>query len=80
MLFRSEADYVALGTALANDPALLGFLKQQLEEHRLTLPLFDTDRYARDYEALLLRMFERQQAGLPPQALAAAPSLEGDAA
>ena len=76
----SEADYVALGTALANDPALLGFLKQQLEEHRLTLPLFDTDRYARDYEALLLRMFERQQAGLPPQALAAAPSLEGDAA
>ena len=72
----SEDDYVALGTALANDPALLAHLKQQLEAHRLDLPLFDTDRYARDYEALLLRMFERQQAGLPAGDLAAQPSID----
>ena len=70
----SEDDYVALGAALANDPALLAHLKQQLEDHRLELPLFDTDRYARDYEALLLRMFERQQAGLAPTALPALPA------
>lgn len=67
----SEDDYVALGAALANDPALLAHLKQQLSEQRLQLPLFDTDRYARDYEALLVRMFERQQAGLPPDHLLA---------
>ncbi|WP_022982830.1 tetratricopeptide repeat protein [Ideonella sp. B508-1] len=65
----SEADYVALGTALANDPGLLAHLKRELDSHRLELPLFDTDRYVRDYEALLTRMFERQQAGLPPEHL-----------
>ncbi|WP_211361620.1 hypothetical protein, partial [Ideonella azotifigens] len=64
--------YVGLAAALANEPQVLQGLKAQLDEHRLALPLFDTDRYARDYEALLQRMFDRQQAGLPPTALAAA--------
>ncbi|HSI47695.1 MAG TPA: tetratricopeptide repeat protein [Ideonella sp.] len=68
----SEADYVGLATALANEPQVLQGLKAQLDEHRLALPLFDTDRYASDYEALLQRMFERQQAGLAPTALPAA--------
>ncbi|MFZ2991218.1 MAG: hypothetical protein WA086_24725, partial [Ideonella sp.] len=67
-----EAAYVALAAALANEPELLHGLKAHLETQRMQLPLFDTDRYARNYEALLLRMFERQQAGLPPVALAAA--------
>jgi len=67
-----EAGYVELGAALANEPAVLARIKAELDTHRLTLPLFDTDRYAQDYEALLQRMFDRQQAGLPPQPLAAA--------
>lgn len=72
----SEADYVARAIQLANTPAELRDLQQHLDQHRLALPLFDTDRYVRHYEALLLRMFERQQAGLAPEALAA----EGQAA
>jgi len=66
-----EASYVTLATALAHDPDMLAGLKQHLEQHRMVLPLFDTDGYTRDYEALLQRMFERQQAGLPPTALLA---------
>jgi predicted O-linked N-acetylglucosamine transferase (SPINDLY family) len=71
-----EARYVSLAASLANEPAALAGLKQHLEAHRFELPLFDTDRYTRDYEALLLRMFERHQAGLPPCALAAAAPAE----
>jgi predicted O-linked N-acetylglucosamine transferase (SPINDLY family) len=67
-----EAQYVGLACALAQQPEVLAKLKAELNQHRLALPLFDTDRYVRDYEALLMRMFERQQAGLPPAALAAA--------
>lgn len=58
--------YVALATALALQPQVLHHLKAQLEAHRMSLPLFDTPRYVRDYEALLRRMFDRQQAGLRP--------------
>jgi hypothetical protein len=46
-------------------------MKQHLESQRMTLPLFDTDQYARDYEALLQRMFDRAEAGLPPDHLLA---------
>jgi len=64
-----EASYIALAAALANEPGTLAGLKQHLESQRLTLPLFDTDRYVRDYEALLVRMFERAEAGLAPEHL-----------
>jgi predicted O-linked N-acetylglucosamine transferase (SPINDLY family) len=57
--------------ALAQEPATLQGLKQHLGHQRMGLPLFDTDRYARDYEALLQRMFDRQQAGLAPDHLLA---------
>lgn len=63
--------YVDMATALANEPATLAGLKTHLDTQRLQLPLFDTDRYARDYETLLRRMFDRAQAGLPPEALPA---------
>jgi predicted O-linked N-acetylglucosamine transferase (SPINDLY family) len=66
-----EARYVELAAALANEPATLAGLKAHLESQRLTLPLFDTDRYVRDYEALLQRMAERAAAGLPPEHLPA---------
>ena len=72
-----EDQYVALACALAGEPGVLAHIKSQLDALRLTLPLFDTDRYVRDYEALLMRMFERQQAGLPPVALAPCHSRAG---
>lgn len=72
--------YVQQATQLASSPAELTALKAHLESQRTHLPLFDTDRYARDYEALLMRMFQRQQAGLAPAALLAEPAPSADAA
>lgn len=76
MACADEATYVRMAVALAHRPDALQALQQHLREERLRLPLFDTARYARDYEALLQRMFERQQAGLPPDHLPAAPAAE----
>jgi predicted O-linked N-acetylglucosamine transferase (SPINDLY family) len=61
--------YVETAIRLAGSPQELRGLKAHLEDGRMGLPLFDTERYARDYEALLLRMFEREQAGLAPEHL-----------
>ena len=66
---------MALAAALANDPPTLSGIKQMLDDQRMSLPLFDTERYARDFEALLQRMFDRAQAGLPPEHLPAAAGL-----
>ncbi|WP_374562144.1 tetratricopeptide repeat protein [Ideonella sp.] len=66
-----EDSYVHLAVALAQEPATLQGLKQHLDSQRMSLPLFDSDQYARDYEALLQRMFDREQAGLPPDHLLA---------
>jgi predicted O-linked N-acetylglucosamine transferase (SPINDLY family) len=66
-----ETSYVAIAAALANEPATLSGLKGHLESQRMSLPLFDSDAYVRDYESLLVRMFERAANGLPPQHLQA---------
>jgi len=68
-----ERDYVERAVSLCADRERLGQLQRALDEQRLTLPLFDTDRYARDFEALLLRMADRAAAGLPPAHLPAIP-------
>jgi predicted O-linked N-acetylglucosamine transferase (SPINDLY family) len=66
-----EEHYVGLATALANEPATLQGLKTHLETNRMRLPLFDSERLARDLDALLVRMHERHLAGLAPAALPA---------
>lgn len=67
--------YVERAVALANDLPSLRALQRHLVDQRRQLPLFDSRRYTRDFEALLLRMWERHEAGLAPQALPAAASL-----
>ena len=64
-------DYVRKAVALAQNPSELQALKQHLIAQRTTLPLFDSERFTRDFEALLLRMWERHEAGLPPAHLPA---------
>ena len=59
---------------MASDRGRLRALQRHLDDKRLALPLFDTDRYARDYEALLLRMADRAAQGLPPAHLEASQS------
>jgi predicted O-linked N-acetylglucosamine transferase (SPINDLY family) len=69
----SEDAYVQRAIALANRPAELAALKADLDTRRLALPLFDTPRFTRDYEALLQRMFDRSLRGEAPAALPALP-------
>lgn len=61
----SEA-YTNLAIGLANELELLRALKNHLEESRADLPLFDSARFTREFEALLLRMHSHAQAGLSP--------------
>ena len=70
----SPAEYVDTAASLAAHPEVLADLKQHLVRRRTSLPLFDAERYARDFESLLTRMFSRAQAGQPAQALPAAAS------
>lgn len=63
--------YVDKAVAMTQDMTALRRAQLQLREQRHELPLFDGRRYARDFEALLTRMWERHAAGLPPDFLAA---------
>lgn len=65
------AAYVTKALALLREPALLRAAQAHLRTERLSLPLFDGPRYARNFKALLLRMWTRHQAGLPPTHLPA---------
>ncbi len=71
LAFGNVADYRCAITALALDPALLAGYRTHLAERRLALPLYDTQRYTRELEALFTRMVQRWRAGLPAEHLAA---------
>ena len=60
------ADYEAQALALATEPARLAALRRRLAEALPHSPLFDAERFARDFEALYTTMHERRLAGLPP--------------
>jgi predicted O-linked N-acetylglucosamine transferase (SPINDLY family) len=68
----TEAHYESKVLALMNDGPRRLELKKHLDAQRTQGPLFDGQLFARDIEALLLRMWERKQKGLPPEALPAA--------
>jgi predicted O-linked N-acetylglucosamine transferase (SPINDLY family) len=53
------ADYEALASALARDPARLASLREKLARNIGTMPLFDTDSFTRDLEATYLKMANR---------------------
>lgn len=58
---------------LAHDPERRARLRATLVAARDSSPLFDSLRFARDFEALLLRMMQRHVDGLAPAPLPAAP-------
>lgn len=72
LICRDREQYMDAVIALAHDPAQRGVLRQQIEAQRMTSPLFDGERFARDIEALYERMWARAVAGLPPEHLPAA--------
>ncbi|MBF0161668.1 MAG: tetratricopeptide repeat protein [Magnetococcales bacterium] len=61
--------YEELAVALAGDPARLAAMRQRLQANLLSSPLFDTPRFTRHLEAAYEAMWQRFQAGLPPEHL-----------
>jgi protein O-GlcNAc transferase len=60
--------YEALAQALAHDPKRLERLRETLESNRSKRPLFDTPRYARNFEKALLQMQRRRDLARAPEA------------
>jgi protein O-GlcNAc transferase len=67
LITNTQADYEALAIELASNPNKLKAIKDKLESNRLTTPLFDTPRFAKQIEAAYLKMYERYQSDLPPE-------------
>ncbi|CAN5706832.1 tetratricopeptide repeat protein [soil metagenome] len=61
--------YVAMATALGNDPPRLAALRGQVQRLHLESGLFDMLAYARDFATLAERMVDRQRQGLAPDTL-----------
>jgi predicted O-linked N-acetylglucosamine transferase (SPINDLY family) len=75
LVCRDVAHYEHTILELAAQPAQRQALRERLITQRAGHPLFDGVRFARDIEALYQRMWARAVAGLPPEHLAARPSL-----
>jgi len=66
LIATSQQEYETLAIELALNPQKLVDIKLKLANNRLTTPLFDTPRFAKNLEASYLQMYERYQADLPP--------------
>ncbi len=64
LIARSPSQYEEKALELAADPSLLGQLRSKLSSR--DAPLFDTERYTRNLEALYKAIYERHHSGLPP--------------
>lgn len=71
LIAASRDDYERMAIDLYNDRQALAALRGRLAANRLNCALFDTPRYARNLEALFVRMIERRQRGLAPDHLLA---------
>jgi predicted O-linked N-acetylglucosamine transferase (SPINDLY family) len=60
----SPSRYEETAVALAADPVRLGQLRRKLALR--DTPLFDTERYTQNLEAIYQSMYERHRSGLPP--------------
>ena len=58
--------YEQMAIDLATHSEKLAAIKHKLAENRLTTPLFDTKLFTKHIEAAYAAMYERYQAGLPP--------------
>jgi len=69
LITQNQQEYEALAVEQATHPEKLAQIKQKIQDHRLTKPLFDTPRYTQNIEAAYTQMYERYQADLPPDHL-----------
>jgi len=66
LIAETPEDYERMAIALARDPQSLASYRWRLDDARLSAPLFDTARFARDIEWAYREMHERNVAGLEP--------------
>ena len=59
-------DYEALALSLARNPRFLQSLRRKIDQNRLTMPLFDTQRYTRNIEAAYRQMWDIARRGEAP--------------
>ncbi len=69
LITTTQAQYEASAVELAADPARLAATREKLGRNRLAAPLFDTPSFARHLEVAYIEMYERSQAGLPPDSI-----------
>ena len=66
LIVTSVEEYRDTAIELARNPEKLRRIKENLEINKFTTPLFNTHIYAKHFEDACSRMYERYQAGLPP--------------
>ena len=59
--------YEDLAVELANDPQRLAQIRRKLADHRYATPLFDARSFTGHLESAYAKIWERYQAGLPPE-------------
>lgn len=67
LITTTQQEYEDLAIELATNPGKLAAVKRRLADNRLTMPLFNTQLYTKHIEAAYTQMYERHQAGLPPE-------------
>jgi protein O-GlcNAc transferase len=78
LVTRRREDYERLAIELARQPDKLASIKEKLARNRLTTALFDTQLSTRHIESTYRAMYERYQAGLPPDHLRVLPRVRFD--
>jgi len=73
LIVESLNEYEDRAVHLAHHPAELAGLRAKLAQHRLTKPLFDSERYTRHLERAYESMMVRYRAGLSPDHIVVAP-------
>nr|WP_208974592.1 tetratricopeptide repeat protein [Polynucleobacter asymbioticus] len=63
----SEREYELMAIQLATDPVKLKFLRDQLSSNLSLKPLFNSDLFTENLEAVYTKMHERQQMNLQPE-------------
>jgi protein O-GlcNAc transferase len=67
LVTQSLEEYEALALKLATTPAMLDLVRGKLLQNRNSYPLFDTARFTRNLESAYTTIWQRTQAGEPPQ-------------
>ena len=74
LITHSPEEYEALAIELALNKEKLRRIQEKLARNRLTTPLFDTPIYTKHLETAYEAMYQRYQAGLPPDHIGTNPA------